>query len=259
MSRRGLSPFLLEVAPLRARGLTKRFARGLARSPRRTTAFESIDIEIHSGELVGLVGGRGAGKTTLLQCLGGLLKPDAGQVEMFGEKLSAGWTPPGTAYVAATPVYYPFLTPRDIVQLALSRTATVDRSDDCIDDLLEALGIAGVGSARVASLPRDILRRVSIAEALAGRPSVILVDCNDTEFLSGVHPASLELLSSRADEGAAVIVATRDASAVAFAATRLFLMNNGRAVRTFALESLGEPIVAGTSLPAPLFVAERVH
>ncbi len=256
---RGLSPLMLTVAPLSARGLTKRFARVLARSPQRTTAIDSIDIDVHTGELIALVGGPGAGKTTLLQCLAGLLKPDAGRVELFGDQLHAGWTPPCTAYVPASPVYYPFLTPRDIVELATTRNPVADRSSSGADDLLQALELDGVVSARAGALPRDILRRVSIAEALASRPGVILVDCGELDLAPGLHPASLKLLQARANEGAAVIIATRDASSVAFAATRLFLLQNGRAARTFALESLGEPIVSSVPAVAQRFVAERVH
>lgn len=259
MPTRGMSPFMVSVAPLSARGLTKRFARGLARSPRRTTAIDSIDIDVHAGELIGLVGGPGAGKTTLLQCLAGLLKPDAGRVQLFGDNLLPGCAPAGTVYVPAVPVYYPFLTPRDIVEVAMARNPVAERSASCVDNLLESLGIDAVGSARVGALPRDILKRVSIAAALAVKPAVILVDGGETDLVSGFHPAALRLLVSRVQEGAAAIVATRDASSVAFAATRLFLMNNGRAVRTFALESLGEPILSAATATIPRFVAERMH
>jgi ABC-type multidrug transport system ATPase subunit len=258
MAVRGLSPFLLAAAPLAARGVTKRFARGLARSPQRTTAIESIDIDIRPGELIALAGGVGAGKTTLLQCLCGLLKPDSGCVELFGERFPPGWTPPGLAYVPAIPVFYPFLTPLDIVELAMTRNINPAGSRTP-EELLASLELDRMMKVKVSALPRELRRRVSIAQALAAEPAITLVDSPAAEVLHPLDSVTVKALAARVDEGAAVIVALREVSAVAFAATRIFLLKDGRTARTFALESFGEPIVAGFPGVAPRIVAERVH
>jgi ABC-type multidrug transport system ATPase subunit len=255
----GLSPLLLPPAPLSARGITKGFARGLARSPRRISAIESIDLDVYPGELIALVGGEAAGKTTLLQCLAGLLKPDAGKVTLFGEGFPSGWTPPGLAYVAATPVFYPFLTPRDVVELAIARNPEPAAVRHGADELLASLELNAVRATRIACLSREIVQRVSIAHALASQPAVILADSSPSPSAVPFDAVTVRVLAARAGEGAAVILAARDVSAVAFAATRLFLMENGRTARTFAIESYGEPIVAGLPAGARRIVAERVH
>ena len=242
-----------------ARGLTKSFSRGLASAPSRKDAVASIDIDVHPGDLIAIVGGAGAGKTTLIQCLAGLLRADAGKVEVFGEPLSGGCCPPGVAFVPATPVYYPFLTPGDILGMRVARENLHRRGGDEVGRFIEALGLESVARTRIVALAPDLIRRVSVAEALAGRPGLLLMDTSALDFVSHFHPSVISSLAACAGEGTAVAVATRDPSAIAFAATGMFLMENGRLSRTFALESLGEPIVARVPSSNPRFVAERVH
>lgn len=249
-----------ELCPaVSARGLTKSFSRGLASAPRRKDAVASIDIDLHPGDLTAIVGGAGAGKTTLLQCLAGLLRPDGGKVDVFGERLSGGWCPPGVAFVPATPVYYPFLTPGDVIGIRVARENFHNRGRDEVGRFIEALGLESVARTRIVALAPDLIRRVSVAEALAGRPGVLLMDTSPQDFVSHFHPSVVSSLAACAGEGTAVAVAARDPSAIAFAATGMFLMEKGRLSRTFALESLGEPIVARPWPPGPRFVAERVH
>jgi ABC-type multidrug transport system, ATPase component len=109
---------------LRIRGLTRSFARGLARRTGGLMALEDIDLEIHRGDVIGIIGPEGAGKTSLLQCAAGLLKRDAGTVEWFGHLFPGGGCVPGVAFVPAVPVYYPFLTVRDVVEYRYARETT---------------------------------------------------------------------------------------------------------------------------------------
>ncbi len=241
------------------RGITKAFSIGLARAPRRRVAIDSVNIDVRPGEVLGIVGGPGAGKTTLLQCLCGLLKPDHGKVELFGVALEPGVLPLQVAYVPAVPVYYPFLTPRDVLEFRLARTPGGRADSRASDRILRALELDRLDRCRIAALPADVLRRVAVAEALAGSPEIVLADSSAEDVCRPFGPSIISALAERAQSGAAVVLATRDASAVAFAATRIFLLDQGRTARTFTLESFGEPIIA-TDLPySSRIVAERVH
>ncbi|MGK2962974.1 MAG: ATP-binding cassette domain-containing protein [Gemmatimonadaceae bacterium] len=244
---------------LSGRGLTKAFRSGLARAPRRHVAIDSVNIDVRPGELLGIVGGAGAGKTTLLQCLCGLLKLDKGRVELFGDALDPGFCPLQVAYVPAVPVYYPFLTPRDVLQFRAARTPGPPADSRASSRILRSLELDGLDRCRISSLPGDVIRRVAVAEALAGRPEVVLVDSGAEDLFRPFGPAVLSALAGRAESGMAVVLATRDASAIAFTATRIFLLDEGRTARTFALESFGEPIIATGSPFASRVVAERVH
>src|SRR5690606_23404220 len=70
---------------LRATGLAKTYAEGSLRTP----VFDGLDIEVHAGETVAILGASGAGKSTLLHLLGGLETPTAGEVYVAGQKMSA--------------------------------------------------------------------------------------------------------------------------------------------------------------------------
>ena len=258
MQPRRLSSFTFAAPALSVRAVTKSFSRGLTRAPSRTIAVESIDLDVHPGELIAVVGGPGAGKTTLLQCLCGLLRPDTGQIKSFGEPVRAGYPSPGIAYVSSNPVFYPFLTPYDIVMRAMARDPVSRPSGEAATEMLASLDLEGTASLRMVALTAEASRRVSIAEALASAPDVLLVDTPSSED-APLHPAVLKMLSASASRGAAVMVAAREALPAALSAARLFMMQNGRAVRGFALESVGEPVVGPLPAIAPRIVAERAH
>jgi ABC-type multidrug transport system ATPase subunit len=243
-----------------ARGLTKTFARGLARAARRTVALHEVDIDLRCGELLGLAGPEGAGKTTLLQCLCGLLKRDGGKVEVLGEPFDGCGCAPGISYVPAVPVFYPFFTVRDVLESRFARSLITTRRSYTVENVLRALDLSSIERCRISGLPREALRRLAIAEAVVSEPAVILVDTAASAVDPPVSAVSLKALQDCACAGAAVVVAARDASSIALGATRILLLDRGRIVRTFSLESLGEPIV---DTPSPLLlsrrVAERVH
>lgn len=244
---------------LSARGLSKSFARGLVASPGRTSALEGVDVDLCGGELIGLAGGHGAGKTTLLQCLCGLLRRDSGRIELSGDPLPTGNSSAAIAYVPALPVFYPFLTVRDVIQFGAARRGLHARPAAVTEMAMRVLDLQRLADCRIMALAPDVLHRVAVGEAIAGNPEVILVDTPPAQAARPIAPAVLSALEGWSNSGAAVMIATREASAVASVATRILLLDHGRMSRTFALESFGEPIIGPSSPPSHRFVAERVH
>lgn len=209
------------MALLSMRGVTKTFARGLARATRRTRAITNVDLEVFAGDVILVTGEEGAGKTTLLQCACAMLRPDAGEVShaSFG-------------YVPAVPVYYPFLTVRDVLSLrGASRAAA--------ETLLAAFDIRSVADEVVAHLTPTALKRLAIGEALVRRPSVVLIDTARFDV------PSCAIISAVVELGSAVVVAARDGSAIARIATSIVCLEEGRVSRLWR---------SRRSL-----VAERVH
>lgn len=251
-----------ESAPLlRVSGLTRSFARGLARRNGGTLALDGIDLELRSQDVLGVIGPEGAGKTTLLQCLGGLLKRDAGRVEWFGRSFPGGGTVPGVAYVPAVPVYYPFLTVRDVLEYRAARETTGRHRSRAIDSALLRLGLDQRAGAQVASLSRDERQRLAIAEALSFDPEVILADSSGDE-----HPPfpelALQALKTHAVSGGAVTIAVRHAHSIVSVASRVVVLDEGRIIRSLCADSADEqridqvfPVTANGAR----FVAERVH
>lgn len=245
-----------------ARGITRSFARGLARQHAGKCAIENIDLDLWGGDVVGIVGPEGAGKTTLLQCLAGLLRRDAGTVEWFGELFPGGGCLPGLAYVPPMPVYYPFLTVRDVLEYRIAKEVTGRVRNQYADCCLSRVNLADKSSARVMELSRDEIKRLSIAEALSFEPRVILVDTSYADIAEPCSEASLCALRHHADSGASVLIAARNTHSIAAAVSRVVVVHEGRLVNSFHADKAEferEPALFPIPSRGARFVAERMH
>jgi ABC-2 type transport system ATP-binding protein len=247
------------AAPLlSARGVTKSFARGLARSVNRTRAIDDVWLDVSAGEVVALAGPEGAGKTTLLQCLAGLLRRDSGEIH-FSCAVTGSESRPSVAYVAAVPVYYPFLTVRDVLELRASRLPSPVRARDAVERVLCSLDMRAEAGCRIAVLPPHVIARLSLAEALIGGPALMLVDFANTEAGSGYRRATFAALREVVGSTCAAVCAVRDALSVAASATRIAFMDEGRIRGAYTLERVLAPSDAQPSARPSLFVAEGMH
>ena len=216
---------------LSIRGLRKSFARGLARCTHRKLAITDVDLDLFHSEIVGLAGCEGAGKTTLLQCACGLLRPDSGSVIARHP----------VAYVPPVPIYYPFLTVRDVISIRASRAAP--RGTETLGETLDLLELYHARNEIVATLTPAELVRLSIAEAIIGNPRAVLIDTSGAApFIDG--PGVQHALSRIASAGTAIMIAGRDCGALESVAARVILLREGSIVN---------------DQPAPMFVAERLH
>ena len=192
------------------RGVTKSFARGLARASRRTLAITDVDLEVYPGEIILVSGDEGAGKTTLLQCACSILRSDEGSVEHAV-----------AAYVAAVPVFYPFLTVRDVLSLR--------GADSCrVEMLLSLFGLEPFSAGVVANLSASAMKRLSIAESLVREPQAVLIDTSAFEV------PSCNTIASIAERGVAAVIAARNCSSLARIASRIICLEEGRIARTFS-------------------------
>jgi ABC-2 type transport system ATP-binding protein len=185
-------------------------------------AVDQVDLEVHPGEVVGLLGANGAGKTTLIRLLLGLLRPTGGEIRLFGEPPSRG-TRRRIGYVPQSLGLYDDLTPAE--NLAFS--AAVFGEGPAAAALPEPL--RRYGTTVVGSLPLGIQRTAAFAEALAHRPDLLVLD----EPTSGVDPLARarlwETVAGAAAAGAGVLVTTHYMDE-AGECDRLVIMAAGRVV-----------------------------
>lgn len=164
-------------------------------------AVDTVNVAVHRGEVVGLLGANGAGKTTLIRLLLGLLRPTSGDVWLFGEAPSMS-TRRRVGYVPQTLGLYEDMT----VEENWTFTAAAFGSSPA--PLPEE--IADVKSELVASLPLGLQRRVSFAVAFSHQPDLLVLD----EPTSGVGPLSRARLwqdiRQSAESGAGVLVTTHN-------------------------------------------------
>jgi putative ABC transport system ATP-binding protein len=217
---------------IQARGLSRRFREG----EREHVVLDRADLDIRRGESVALRGRSGSGKSTLLNLIGGIDTPDAGTVMVAGidltglderERTLFRREHIGFVYQAFNLV--PTLDVADNVRLVLELNQVPSRQAAArIDELLDAVGLAG----RADSFP-DLLsggeqQRVAIARALAHEPSVVLAD----EPTGNLDDTSADLVLDLLDRlvrstGRTMLVATHSVK-VASRCDRILELHNGR-------------------------------
>lgn len=200
---------------LQARGLGKRYG--------ELPVFSGISLELRAGELVALLGESGCGKSTLLNCLAGLDSVEAGEVRLLDQPLSA-LPEPAQAVLRRRALGFVFQAFHVLPQLSVADNVALPllllgRPDAArVQQLLEAVGLAGLGERAPRQLSGGQLQRVAIARALVHRPALVLAD-EPTGNLDPRHAAQvLELLRAQCrQEGAACLLVTHSERAAASA------------------------------------------
>jgi zinc transport system ATP-binding protein len=144
--------------------------------------LENISLDIHEGDYLGVIGPNGSGKTTFLKIILGLIKPQSGTVEIFGEKVEdfRDWKKIG--YVAQKAANFDANFPatvNDVVLMARSRKflRAFSASDrDAAAKALKDVGIFDLKNRLIGDLSGGQQQRVAIARALINRPAVIFLD-----------------------------------------------------------------------------------
>jgi ABC-2 type transport system ATP-binding protein len=223
-------------------GLSKRFG--------PITALDAVDLSVARGEVRGLLGRNGAGKTTLLRLVLGLVRPDAGQVELFGRAFRGGDAPGlhAVAGIVEEPRFYPYLSGRRTLELL----AELDGGGAAarIDELLELVGLTARGAQRVGAYSTGMRQRLGLAAALLAEPKLLLLD-EPTIGLDPVGKSEVGAIVRRlADEGIAVLLSSHDMDEVAGVCDSVTILYSGRVVWD------GEIARLRVEAPAPEYRAE---
>lgn len=195
-------------------------------------ALDGIDLEIGSGEIVGLVGVNGAGKTTLLHTIAGVLSPDSGTILMSpdegeGMRHRISLMPERVKWEGVCTV--------STILRRFARLRSVDL------DLKEMLGIVGLRGRRdnaTGTLSQGMQQRLSLAVALLGWPDLVLLD----EPMNGLDPvgqqALVDLLHDLKGRGGSFLVSSHRLRELQTMADRFIVLDEGRVVAEGDLETL---------------------
>jgi putative ABC transport system ATP-binding protein len=219
---------------IRLTGLQKRYGSGDA----AVDALKGVDMTVRPGEVVGLIGPSGSGKSTLLKCLGAVIEPTAGRIELAGETIYEGGWKTGDlralrrdriGFVFQAPYLIPFLDVTDNVALLpmlAGRDNAAARRRAL--ELLGALDVAHRAGAQVSQLSGGEQQRVAIARALANHAPVILADEPTAPLDSERALTVVRILNEMAAQyRTAIIVVTHDEKIIP-TFRRIYQIRDGR-------------------------------
>jgi lipopolysaccharide export system ATP-binding protein len=208
-------------------------ATGLKKSYRRRQVVRDFAFSLSPGEVVGLLGPNGAGKTTCFYMIVGLIRADAGRIELNGRDITAlpmhDRSRLGIGYLPQEPSVFRRLTVRENVLAILELRRDLDsraRSEE-LEKLLEELQVTHIGDSEGQSLSGGERRRVEIARALAARPAFMLLD----EPFAGVDPISVaeiqRIVRHLRDRGIGVLITDHNVRETLNIVDRAYILSDG--------------------------------
>jgi ABC-2 type transport system ATP-binding protein len=170
---------------VKIRGLSKTYKTGFWLAPQVTPALKSLDLDIFTRQAFGLLGLNGAGKTTTIKILLGLLKPNAGSVEILGGTIGQRSIRNRIGYLPELPYFSRQHTGRELLAYfgalhGLSGKALSSR----VDEVLELVRMAKSADERLSGYSKGMQQRIGIGQALIGKPEFLVCD----EPMSGLDP-----------------------------------------------------------------------
>ena len=231
------------------RGLRKTYrARG-----RRVVAVEALDLEVPAGGVHGFLGPNGSGKTTTIRMLLGLVRPDSGDMSVFGTPVPRGL--PAVvgrigAIVEAPKFFWHFSGRRNLELLA--QAIGVDRHQ--VGVVLGDVGLADRADSDVRTYSLGMRQRLAIAATLLKDPDLLIFD----EPTNGLDPAGIREVRSTmrglADRGKTVLVSSHILAEVQQIADTLSIVARGRLVASGPVDEL---LSVGGAAPVRVGVADR--
>jgi len=198
-------------------------------------ALNGVSLSIEKGEFISIVGPSGSGKTTLLLCMGGLIHPSAGKVNIDGASIydlnvkeRAIFRLRNLGFVFQTFNLIPYLTALENVQIPLSLAGNTNGNQtERATELLEKLGLGD----RLNHKPRELSigqqQRVAIARALANNPKIIMADEPTGNLDPNTTNETVAYLNLLNQTGITVIMVTHNPG-VAERAQRMLSLVEGR-------------------------------
>jgi nitrate/nitrite transport system ATP-binding protein len=210
---------------LRLEGVSKGFVAG----KQRQVVLDRVSLDVADGQFVTLIGPSGCGKTTLINLVAGLMRPDAGTIQLAGQRV----TKPGRdrGVVFQHHLLLPWMSAYQNVRFALDCAMThthTDERDHLTRHYLGLVGLAGAEQKKPGQLSGGMQQRVGIARAFAIQPRVLLLD-EPFGALDAVTRTTLQdhLLHLWEAERRTVVMVTHDVDEALLLADRVIVMGCG--------------------------------
>jgi ABC-2 type transport system ATP-binding protein len=205
------------------------------KSFRRQPALQGVNLSLRRGEIYGLLGPNGSGKTTLIRCVLGLVRPDAGNVQVLGRRMPDRRVLSRIGYMTQAPALYPDLS----VQENLRFFAAVNGADANVTEALRFVDLEDRADSVVATLSGGMRTRASLACAIVHRPELLLLDEPTVGLDPQLRARLWDQFQKMADGGTTILVSSHVMDE-AERCQRLGLIRFGRLLAEGTVESLKE-------------------
>jgi len=203
-------------------------------------AVNGINFNVREGEIFGLLGPNGAGKSTTIKMLLDFIKPDKGEIRIYGKGFSEG-TKSLIGYLPEERGLYDSISVKEnLMYLASLKNEPAKQARLSAHELLTMVGLADMGDRKVKSLSKGQRQLVQLCATLIHNPKLLILD----EPFSGLDPTNRELIKKiimkEKNIGKTVILSTHMMNEVEEMCDRVLMINHGRRVLYGRVEDIKE-------------------
>lgn len=232
----------------------------------KKTIINNISFDIYPGEVFGFLGPNGAGKTTTIRMLVGLIKPTSGKIHVCGFDVRKQFVQAmqRLGSIVENPELYKYLSGRENLQMFARMLPDVE--EERIQEVIDLVDLTARIDDQVRTYSLGMRQRLGIAQALLGRPDVLILD----EPTNGLDPMGIKdlrlFIRKLVDEtGLSVLVSSHILSEIELLADRVAIMSHGKIVKVGSVSDLVGALSAGVdwrvsdSLRALAILQESPH
>jgi ABC-2 type transport system ATP-binding protein len=218
---------------------------GLSKSYGSKKALDAVSLSLAEGSITGLVGPNGAGKTTAIKVVLGLLLPDAGRVEVFGQNPWDNEKIRGRIGVVYEKAFFP---PHQNILEYLQRCCRIfGVAESRALDILKTVDLVDHRHQQVKSLSKGLLQRFSIGHALVHNPKLIIADEMTANLDPQVRASILDLvLQLQKEQNVTFLISSHILPELSQVCDSLLIINKGRVVASGKISDLYEKYAAAT-------------
>ena len=208
-------------------------AQDLVKTYGKVTALDHVSIQVDEGEIFGFLGPNGAGKSTFVKIILNLIFPSKGSAKIFGQNVTYSASRKSVGFLPENIRAYQFLTVEEFMRFHAELSEIPGKIiKNEVDRCLDLLVMVKKKKSRIAALSKGMLQRVSIAQAILGRPRLLILD----EPTSGLDPIGIKELRSILLEmkqvGTTILLNSHLLSEVERTCDKVAILSNGKIIKS---------------------------
>lgn len=212
--------------------------KNLTKKYKHNTALNNINLKLEKGKVYGFIGKNGAGKTTFIRMITGLAFPTSGELSLFGnsreKELQEARRKIGA--LVEGPSLYPFMSAKENLKTQQIQLGKEDERE--IDELLELVGLSGVGNKKARNFSLGMKQRLGIAMSLIGNPDFLIWD----EPINGLDPEGIKeiriLIDDLNKKGKTLLISSHILGELENTATDFIIIDKGNIIENISKDEL---------------------